>query len=261
MKQSVPWSVKGVEADARETAKELARRSGMTLGQWLNAMIAEQTAEGEGAVPGGSASAALDNLADRLESLTRRGTSTATPLQPRMSEPGPKRTPARGGRARPARDGAPEITLSPQLRKRSAVRRSDRGARPREQGCRGEDGQCVVGGRQMDRGERPSPVREKRPTDKPSPPRAERKPHVDVDDIRADCCHLERRLSDMADQLSTGRAPGKGRAGSPWPAWKAPAPPRADPSSSGRRRRIERQSHARGRSDQSAPALPRRGQG
>ena len=45
MKQSVPWSVKGVEADARETAKELARRSGMTLGQWLNAMIAEQTGE------------------------------------------------------------------------------------------------------------------------------------------------------------------------------------------------------------------------
>src|SRR6185295_12867957 len=82
MKQSVPWSVKGVEADARETAKELARRSGMTLGQWLNAMIAEQTAEGE---PGEQASATaanvspLDDLADRLGAMNRRASSTAAP--------------------------------------------------------------------------------------------------------------------------------------------------------------------------------------
>ncbi len=34
----MPWSVKGVDADARETAKEAARRAGMTLGEWLNAI-------------------------------------------------------------------------------------------------------------------------------------------------------------------------------------------------------------------------------
>ncbi|MBA4467416.1 hypothetical protein FHK98_19695, partial [Cylindrospermopsis raciborskii CS-506_A] len=43
----MPWSVKGVDADARETAKEAARRAGMTLGEWLNAMIAENAAETE----------------------------------------------------------------------------------------------------------------------------------------------------------------------------------------------------------------------
>src|SRR5689334_21248188 len=101
MKQSVPWSVKGVEADARETAKELARRSGMTLGQWLNAMITEQTAEADAApseiaapaassgsardiaADAGSESAAaerlspLDALAQRLEMMNRRSTETA----------------------------------------------------------------------------------------------------------------------------------------------------------------------------------------
>ncbi len=39
MKSNAPWSVKGIERDARETAKEAARREGMTVGEWLNQMI------------------------------------------------------------------------------------------------------------------------------------------------------------------------------------------------------------------------------
>lgn len=39
MKSSAPWSVKGIERDARETAKEAAKREGMTVGEWLNQMI------------------------------------------------------------------------------------------------------------------------------------------------------------------------------------------------------------------------------
>ena len=42
MKPGIPWSVKGIEPDAREAAKNAARRSGMTLGEWLNAAIVEQ---------------------------------------------------------------------------------------------------------------------------------------------------------------------------------------------------------------------------
>lgn len=34
-----PWSVKGVEPEAREAAKIAARRAGMTVGQWLNHTI------------------------------------------------------------------------------------------------------------------------------------------------------------------------------------------------------------------------------
>ncbi len=45
MKPGVPWSVKGIEPDAREAAKIAARRSGMTLGEWLNSKILETSDE------------------------------------------------------------------------------------------------------------------------------------------------------------------------------------------------------------------------
>ena len=41
MKPGIPWSIKGIESETREAAKAAARRSGMTLGQWLNGMIQE----------------------------------------------------------------------------------------------------------------------------------------------------------------------------------------------------------------------------
>ncbi len=41
MAAAAPWSVKGIDPKAREVAKDLARRSGMTLGEWLNRMILE----------------------------------------------------------------------------------------------------------------------------------------------------------------------------------------------------------------------------
>ncbi|WP_409035312.1 peptidoglycan-binding protein [Phenylobacterium sp.] len=41
MSSGTPWSVKGIDPKAREVAKDLARRSGMTLGEWLNRMILE----------------------------------------------------------------------------------------------------------------------------------------------------------------------------------------------------------------------------
>lgn len=39
MTSNAPWSVKGIDRDARETAKAAAQREGMTLGEWLNQMI------------------------------------------------------------------------------------------------------------------------------------------------------------------------------------------------------------------------------
>lgn len=38
-KSNAPWSVKGIDRDARETAKEAAQKEGMTVGAWLNLMI------------------------------------------------------------------------------------------------------------------------------------------------------------------------------------------------------------------------------
>lgn len=47
MSAGAPWSVKGIDPKAREIAKGLARRSGMTLGEWLNQMILEGDSEPE----------------------------------------------------------------------------------------------------------------------------------------------------------------------------------------------------------------------
>lgn len=41
MKPGAPWSIKGIEPEAREAAKAKAREAGMTLGQWLNQAIAD----------------------------------------------------------------------------------------------------------------------------------------------------------------------------------------------------------------------------
>ena len=48
---AAPWSVKGIDPKAREVAKDLARRSGMTLGEWLNTMIMEDGDEDDGVQP------------------------------------------------------------------------------------------------------------------------------------------------------------------------------------------------------------------
>src|SRR5262245_12171643 len=39
MNQGVPWNVTGVRPDARDVAREAARRSGMSVGDWLNSVI------------------------------------------------------------------------------------------------------------------------------------------------------------------------------------------------------------------------------
>ncbi|GJL91971.1 SEL1-like repeat protein [Hyphococcus sp.] len=59
MKSNAPWSVKGIERDARETAKEAARREGMTVGEWLNQMIYSQA---DGGATGALAETEVEGL-------------------------------------------------------------------------------------------------------------------------------------------------------------------------------------------------------
>ncbi|WP_339915498.1 hypothetical protein [uncultured Brevundimonas sp.] len=65
MSAAAPWSVKGIEPKAREIAKDLARRSGMTLGEWLNTMILEDDDGEEGVVPLARRSHAADTVERR----------------------------------------------------------------------------------------------------------------------------------------------------------------------------------------------------
>ncbi|MGA2125221.1 MAG: hypothetical protein ABSG76_03620 [Xanthobacteraceae bacterium] len=80
--------IKGVQPDAMETAREAARRSGLSLGQWINSAIIETAAE-SGMRPGGARSShdedsridddgfvainqRLDHLARRLDRMMTR---------------------------------------------------------------------------------------------------------------------------------------------------------------------------------------------
>ena len=91
MSGAAPWSVKGIEPRTREAAKDLARRSGMTLGEWLSEMISENADDEVGerrrqqprrlddayAIRGEDATAALsaiEALSARIEGAERRST-------------------------------------------------------------------------------------------------------------------------------------------------------------------------------------------
>lgn len=58
MTAGAPWSVKGIDPKAREVAKDHARRSGMTLGEWLNRVILEDDGGEPAAAPEPAAYAA-----------------------------------------------------------------------------------------------------------------------------------------------------------------------------------------------------------
>ena len=94
MKFGVPWSVKGIRPEARETAEAAARRAGMPLGEWLNSVIIQQ-AEQEGAQSpplaahdsqGGDLATVnhrLDDLSRRVEQLARTGPAAYAPKRSR----------------------------------------------------------------------------------------------------------------------------------------------------------------------------------
>jgi len=94
MKFSVPWSVKGIQPEARETAREAARRSGLSLSDWLNTVIMQQAAQaglGQPQAPHHYADdqaygaelagvhQRLDDLTRRIENFTRTGPATYAP--------------------------------------------------------------------------------------------------------------------------------------------------------------------------------------
>jgi localization factor PodJL len=71
MSAGAPWSVKGIDPKAREIAKDLARRSGMTLGEWLNQVILED-GEDEPAAPISYRPTSFDTASDRRPRVNPR---------------------------------------------------------------------------------------------------------------------------------------------------------------------------------------------
>jgi localization factor PodJL len=101
MTAGAPWSVKGIDPRAREVAKELAARSGMTLGEWLNRSILEGEAPPPAAGPATASRSmpegrdpfdrpegelrrlteVLDRLADRLDGSEARTGAALSSLE------------------------------------------------------------------------------------------------------------------------------------------------------------------------------------
>jgi localization factor PodJL len=63
MTSGVPWQVEGVRPQARETAQEAARRSGMSVGEWLDSVISD-CAQSEGLEPARHPADDRDDAAD-----------------------------------------------------------------------------------------------------------------------------------------------------------------------------------------------------
>ena len=74
MSAAAPWSVKGIDPRAREIAKDLARRQGLTLGDWLNRMIMDDTSDAALAEQdaGGIAGEEFERLSEALDRLGAR---------------------------------------------------------------------------------------------------------------------------------------------------------------------------------------------
>ncbi|HEY6834477.1 MAG TPA: hypothetical protein VI251_18545 [Pseudolabrys sp.] len=94
MKLSVPWNVKGIRPEARETAREAARRSGMSLGEWLNSVILQQAEDEDEDLRGhgrddeadeayaedlSTVHQRLDDLTRRIEHFARTGPAAQAP--------------------------------------------------------------------------------------------------------------------------------------------------------------------------------------
>ncbi len=145
MNKAAPWSIKGVDFDARDAAREAARRAGMSIGEWLNEVIADQAHEMGVAFDDVDEEGRLEAVTARLASMsgkgrraTRRHDSLDDDDEPprRRSAPSRPRLDVREtSYSRPARDrdessrgaGNPEALLD------AAIRAYERGASRGEQ--------------------------------------------------------------------------------------------------------------------------------
>ncbi len=123
MTKAAPWSIKGVDFDVREAAKEAARRDGVSLGEWMNRAIADRAAEIGASAQEFDADERLEAVAAQLSRLSRESRADETPRRRRgevgrradvrpfehddsdWMEPAP--TAARASRGRPAPERRP----------------------------------------------------------------------------------------------------------------------------------------------------------
>jgi localization factor PodJL len=98
MNSAPSWSIKGIDPQAREAAKVAARRSGQTLGQWLNSTIFDIASDTPEAPPArhfaprrrddrDMVDDRLDMLAEQLDAVTRQQSDTTLHRNYAMGRP------------------------------------------------------------------------------------------------------------------------------------------------------------------------------
>jgi localization factor PodJL len=204
MKFGVPWSVKGIRPEARETAQEAARRSGMSLGEWLNAVILQQAeqdgidphAHGGGDPYGGGIATVhqrLDDLSRRIGQITRSGPAAYAPPRRAASEADRmneaiSRLDQFADASRPPAPVMPPVQMPPSL---------DRAV-------------AEIAARQRALNGEPAAARALAPAPRPmAPPAAAAAPAAPRALLPAqDISGLEDRLRQITDQIETLRKPG-----------------------------------------------------
>jgi localization factor PodJL len=83
MTKAAPWSIKGVDFDVREAAKEAARRDGVSLGEWMNRAIADRAAEIGANAQEFDADERLEAVAAQLARLSQTPRDEETPRRRR----------------------------------------------------------------------------------------------------------------------------------------------------------------------------------
>src|SRR5262245_21764273 len=99
MKSAAAWNVKGVGMDARETAREAARRAGLSVGEWLNSVIIDTAGDAAQAPYADDRDAqSLSAIRQQLEALTGRAGNTPAPAgaRDRQRAAGPAASDLRG---------------------------------------------------------------------------------------------------------------------------------------------------------------------
>ncbi len=101
MQRAAAWNIKGVGRQTRDVAEKAARRAGMSLGDWLDEVVAEQAAEQGVSPEDWSEDDRLDAIGDRLSRISDDGDDErVTPIRRRSREEARARRTAR----RPSRD-------------------------------------------------------------------------------------------------------------------------------------------------------------
>jgi localization factor PodJL len=68
------WQVKGVTFETREAVKIAARKSGMTMGEWVNETLhksATETITGQSTLPAHRVEEQLASISDKLDAMQR----------------------------------------------------------------------------------------------------------------------------------------------------------------------------------------------